>query len=151
MVVTPAFGQPIAERTGLKEKFTIETGGYDFIVDVTANFDVLDMEFSEKNKKLTLFISSSLENNLAEIQIPINLINGNFTFFLNEQEIFPKVLMNKRISFGTFEFEGSGKHKLEIIGTTYLPEFKDIAPFVLATSLSGLLLIKKLKKPSFIH
>ena len=146
MVVTPAFGQPIAERTGLKEKFTIETGGYDFIVDVTANFDVLDLEFSEKDKKLTLFISSSLEN-----QIPINLINGNFTFFLNEQEIFPKVLMNKRISFVTFEFEGSGKHKLEIIGTTYLPEFKDIAPIVLATSLIGLLLVKKLKKPSFIH
>jgi len=151
MVVIPAFGQPIAERTGLKEKFTIETGGYDFIVDVTANFDVLDLEISEKDKKLTLFISSSLENNLAEIQIPINLINGNFTFFLNEQEIFPKVLMNKRISFVTFEFEGSGKHKLEIIGTTYLPEFKDIAPIVLATSLIGLLLVKKLKKPSFIH
>ena len=65
MVVTPAFGLPIAERTGLKEKFTVETGGYDFIVDVTANFDVIDLEFSENDKKLTLFISSNLENNLA--------------------------------------------------------------------------------------
>lgn len=148
--MTPAYAQ-FFDTPGLIQKFEIETGGYHYEVQTTSNFDVQEVEFSSDEKKLTLFIKSALENNLSEIQIPVNLINGNFTFFLNEQEIFPKVLMNKQISFITFEFEGSGKHKLEIIGTTYLPEFKDIAPIVLATSLIGLLLIKKLKKPSFIH
>ena len=101
-------------------------------------------EFDKDEKRITLFINSGLENNLAEIEIPKNLINGNFTFYLNEQEIFPKVLVNEQISFIVLEFPGSGTHKLDIIGTTYLPEFSDVVPLVLATSLGGIIfLIKK--------
>ena len=143
--MTPAFGQ-VSDKTGLKQEFTIETGGYDFVVDVVSNFNIENVDFSSDEKKLTLYLSSGLENNLAEIQIPINLINGNFTFFLNEQEIFPTVKSNEKISFITVEFEGDGKHKLEIIGTTYLPEFAEIAPLVLGISLIGFILAKRVKK-----
>ncbi len=106
VVVPPAFGQ-ISERTGFKQDFTIETGGYDFTVEMTSNFNVKDIEFSSDDKRLTFFINSGIENNLAEIQIPINLINGNFTFILNDLEIFPIVKMNEKISFITLEFKGS--------------------------------------------
>jgi hypothetical protein len=143
LFLSPAYGQ-ISDKAGLKQNFEIETGGYQFEVGTTTNFDVTNYEFDKDDKRLTLFINSGLENNLAEIEIPKNLINGNFTFYLNEQEIFPKVRGNEKISFIVLEFPGSGTHKLDIIGTTYLPEFSDVAPLVLATSLAGIIfLIRK--------
>ena len=149
LLITPAFGQ-ISERTGLKQDFIIETGGYDFTVDLVANFDVDNIDFSSDDKRLTFYINSGLENNLAEILIPINLINGNFTFFLNDQEIFPVVKTNEKISFITLEFEGDGRHKLDIIGTTYLPEFSEFAPLILSLSLIAPIFARKIKNLS-IH
>jgi hypothetical protein len=145
LITTPAYAQYF-DTPGLLQKFEIETGGYHYEVQTTSNFDVQEVELNSDEKKLTLFIKSALENNLSEIQIPVNLINGNFTFFLNDQEFFPDVKRSERISLITAEFEGVGLHKLEIIGTTYLPEFSEIAPLVLATSIFGLLLLKRFKK-----
>jgi hypothetical protein len=54
---------------------------------------------------------------------------------LNDQEIFPIVKTSEKISFITVEFEGSGTNKLDIIGTTYLPESSKITPLVLFASL----------------
>ncbi len=153
--MTPAYavqeaqdGQDVQrlDTPGLLQKFEIETGGYHYEVQTTSNFDVQEVELNSDEKKLTLFIKSALENNLSEIQIPVNLTSGNFTFFLNDEEFFPDVKRSERISLITAEFEGAGLHKLEIIGTTYLPEFSEIAPLVLATSIFGLLLLKRFKK-----
>ena len=134
VIIPSAFGL-ISDRTGLNQDFTIETGGNTFTVDVTSNFNVEDVKFSSDDNRLTFFINSGLENNLAEIQIPKNLINGNFTFMLNDQEIFPIVKTSEKISFITVEFEGSGKNKLDIIGTTHLPEFSENTPLILFASI----------------
>lgn len=149
LFVIPIASAEISDRTGFKENFLIETGGYEFTVDIISNFNIEDIEFSSQDKQLTFYIDSGLENNLAEIQIPINLINGNFTFNLNNQEILPIVKQNEKISFITLEFQGVGKHKLDIIGTTYLPEFSDIAHLILALSLLVLIIPYKLKKINF--
>jgi ribosomal protein L5 len=140
-----AFGQ-LSDKTGLKQTFIIETGGYEFPVDVTSSFNVERIDFSSDEKRLTLHINNALEQNLAEIQIPKNLTNGNFTFFLDDQEIFPEVQTNKKISFITLEFNGTGIHKLDVIGTTYLPEFSDIAPLILSVLLIPIIFVRKIKK-----
>ena len=145
VIIPSAFGQ-ISDRTGLNQDFTIETGGYTFTVDVTSNFNVEDVKFSSDDNRLTFFINSGLENNLAEIQIPKNLINGNFTFMLNDQEIFPIVKTSEKISFITVEFEGAGKNKLDIIGTTHLPEFSEITPLILFAPLAVIIFARKIKK-----
>ena len=134
VIIPSAFGL-ISDRTGLNQDFTIEAGDNTFTVDVTSNFNVEDVKFSSDDNRLTFFINSGLENNLAEIQIPKNLINGNFTFMLNDQEIFPIVKTSEKISFITVEFEGSGKNKLDIIGTTHLPEFSENTPLILFASI----------------
>jgi len=139
-----AFGQ-ISDKTGLVNRLPIETGGYNFEVVVTASFDIPRYEFNSDEKRLTIFITTTVKNNLGEFQIPINLINGNFTFYLDEEEVFPVVLSNEKISFITIEFPGNGLHKLDIIGTTYLPEFSEIAPLVLATSMLGVLFLKRIR------
>ncbi len=150
LLFTPsAFGQYF-DRMGLVHHLPVETGGYIFQVESIANFDIPDYEFSSDDKRLTIFISSNVQNNLGEIQIPKNLINGNFTFYLNDQEIIADVKTNKKISFITIEFPGKGLHKLDIIGTTYLPEFSEIAQLVLATSLIGIVFLNKFRK-KIIH
>ncbi|HEY4680177.1 MAG TPA: CFI-box-CTERM domain-containing protein [Nitrosarchaeum sp.] len=120
LVVTPAFGQLLSDATGLVNRLDVKTGGYAFEVQTVANFDIRDFEFDEEQKRLTLYVSSSLENNLGEVYMPQTLLSGNFTFYINGQEYFPTVKLNDNISFITLNFTGSGDNKIEIIGTDYL-------------------------------
>lgn len=136
----------LGDKTGFAQRLSIETGGYNFEVETVSSFDITDYEFNSGEKRLTMFISSTVQNNLVEIQIPKNLISGNFTFYLNDEQIKADVKGNEQISFITLEFPGDGFHKLDIIGTTYLPEFSTIASLVLATSLIGILFLKKVNK-----
>ena len=119
LIVTPAFGA-LSDATGLVNRLDIETSGYTFEIETVANYDIQDFDFDKDEKRLTLYIDSRLENNLGEIIIPHNLLSGNFTFYLNDQEFFPKIKSNEKISFITLNFTGSGNNKLEIFGTTYL-------------------------------
>ena len=140
-----AFGD-LSDKTGLKKDFTIKTDGYQFNVVTTASFDIEGVKFNKDEKKLTLKTSSEIENNLAEIQIPLNLIDGNLTVFVNGTETFPKILKNDKISFLTMEFSGKGVTNIEIIGTTYLPEFSEIVPIILAASFVSMIVSYKIRK-----
>ena len=119
LVVTPAFGQ-LSDKTGLVNRLDVKTGGYVFEVETVANFDIQDFEFDEEQKRLTLYVSSNLENNLGEIYLPQTLLSGNFTFYINGEEYLPTIKLNDNISFITLNFTGSGNNKIEIIGTDYL-------------------------------
>ena len=149
--IPSALGLVLSEEgTGLTQNFIVQTGGYDFPVKVTGNLDVKDLSFDKDMKTITMSITSSLDGNLMEILIPQNLINGEFTFFLDNVEVFPQVALLTDNAFITLEFEGEGMHTLDIIETTYLPEFADVAPIVLATSLIGIIVIlKRYKKLSY--
>ena len=56
LVSIPAASAQISDRTGFKENFVIETGGYDFTVDLVSNFNVEDIEFSSEDKQFTLTV-----------------------------------------------------------------------------------------------
>ena len=144
MLLPLAFGA-ISEKTGLKNDFTIETSGYDFEVETIANFEINDVKLSRDDKKLTFDITSSIENNFAEILIPINLIDGDLTVFVNGEEIFPQIRKNDKISFIVLEFNGTGHNTLEIIGTTYLPEFSGITLLVIGVAFSTIFISRKFK------
>ena len=128
LVVTPAFGQLLSDKTGLVNRLDVKTGGHTFEVETVANFDIQDFEFDEEQKRLTLYVSSSLENNLGEIYLPQTLLGGNFTFYINGQEYFPTTKINDNISFITLNFTGSGNNTIEIIGTNYLQGINPINP-----------------------
>ncbi len=118
--LTPVYGQALSDATGFVNRLDVQTGGRSFEVITTSNFDVLNFDFDKSKKKLTLHISSGLENNLGEVILPLNLLSGNLTFYLNGQEYTPRTRTNDIISFITLNFTGSGDNKLEIFGTTYL-------------------------------
>ena len=127
-VLTPVHGQLLSDTTGLINRIDIQTSGYDFEVVLTANFDLLDYDFDINNKQLILYLDSGLENNLGEIIIPATLLSGDFRFYLNDQEFFPKVQSDEKISFITMNFTGLGNNVVKIIGTEYLSGLDDIIP-----------------------
>jgi hypothetical protein len=122
LVFTPAFAGTLSDATGLTNRFDIETDGYVFEIITTSNFDVQEIEFDKEQKQLSLHLVSSLENNLGEIIIPRNLLSGNFTFYLNDQEFNPKIKSSERIAFITLNFTGSGKNTVDVIATNYLED-----------------------------
>ena len=125
-VVTPVYGGLLSDTTGLVNRLDVQTGGHTFEVKTTSNFDIPNFEFDKDEKKLTIYISSGLENNLGEVILPRNLLSGNLTFYLNDQEYVPQVRTNERISFVTLNFTGSGDNTLDIIGTEYLSGLTEI-------------------------
>ena len=125
LVFTPAFAVPLSDKTGLVNRLDVKAGGQEFEVQTVANFDVQNFKFDEEQKRLTLYIVSSLEDNLGEVIIPLEFLSGNFTFYLNDQQYFPNVRLNDRISFITLNFTGSGDNKLDIIGTDYLKKLNE--------------------------
>ena len=116
LIFTPAFSQ-LSDKTGLVNLFDVETGGYTFEIKTVANFDVTNHEFDKDEKRLTIFVSSGLENNLGEIIIPQRLLSGNFTFYLNDVQHNPIIKSNDKISFITLNFTGIGNNKIDIIAT----------------------------------
>ena len=118
-VINPVSGQ-LSDATGLINRIDIQTSGHDFEVVLTANFDLVDYRFDKNSKQLILYLESGLENNLGEIVIPSTLLNGDFTFFLNDQEFFPKIQSSERVHFITLEFTGIGSNVISITGSEYL-------------------------------
>lgn len=127
LVGVPASGQMLSDKTGLLYRLDIEAGGHTFEVETVSNFDIRDYSLDQDQKRLTLHIFSGLENNLAEVIIPQDLLGGDFTVYLNHQEFHPKIRSNDKISFITLNFTGSGSNRIDIYGDTYLGK-TDAAP-----------------------
>ena len=128
-VVAPAFAQmPLSDATGFINRLNVETSGHVFEIKLVSNFDLTDYTFEKDNQQLILYVESGLENNLGEIMIPANLLNGNFMFILNDQEFFPKIQSNEKIHFITMNFTGSGSNVISITGSEYLIGLSEITP-----------------------
>jgi len=125
LVLTPAFGQLLGDKTGLVTRFDVQTSGYTYEIQTVSNFDVTNHEFDKDEKRLTIFVKSGLENNLGEVIIPKILLGGNFTFYLNDLEFNPKIKSNEKISFVTLNFTGLGNNKIDIIATEALVGVKE--------------------------
>jgi hypothetical protein len=124
LITTSAFGA-LSDATGLVNRLDVDAGGYTLEVKVVANFDVIDHEFVKDEKRFTIFIDSGLENNLGEIIIPKILLDGNFTFYLNDIQLNQKIKSNDRISFITLNFTGVGNNKIDIIATKTITDIEE--------------------------
>ena len=126
--MTPASGQLLSDATGLVNRLDVQTSGHTFEIILTSNFDLTDYRFDKDQKQIVLYIDSGLEDNLGEIIIPQNLLSGDFTFYLNDQEFFPKIQSNEKIHFITMNFTGSGSNVISITGSEYLIGLSEITP-----------------------
>jgi len=140
----PALG--VLDHPGLQKDWDIKTGNYTFHLVTVSNFDVTNMTFNKENKEIILDVTSPHEQNLAEIQIPHNLIAGNLTAFVNGTQIYPKIQQDNRISFLTINFDNKGENKVHVIGTTYLPEFSGVVLFVMIIAFITIIISTRIRK-----
>ena len=116
------FGLGTSPRdVGFVNKYMISTDGHNFEITFTANFLISSHTFSTNDKILQFNIETGLEEqNVGEIIIPLDLIDGEFTILLDGEEISANVNKTSRSSVVSIEFDGKGKHTLDIIATKYL-------------------------------
>ena len=114
---------PLSDMTGLKFIFPVKTDDRSFTIEATANFQITNLDFNKHEKTIILDATSSIENNTMEIVIPTSLIGGDFKFYLDNIELFPKAKQGKNSLFVVIDFVGIGNHEIKFQGTTYLDIF----------------------------
>ena len=117
-----AFGVDTSLRdVGFVNKYMIATNGQNFEVTFTANFEVLSHTFSTDDKMLQFNVQAIHEKeNVAEIIIPLDLFDGEFTVLLNDKEISSVVNQTERSSIISVVFDGKGDYTIGITATNYL-------------------------------
>jgi len=117
-----AFGVDTSFReVGFVNKYMIDTNGQNFEVTITANFTVLSHTFSTDDKMLQFNVDAIHEKeNVAEIVIPRDLFDGEFTILLDDKEIFAPVNKTERSSVISIVFDGRGDYTIGITATNYL-------------------------------
>ena len=117
-----AFGVDVSLRdVGFVNKYMISTDGHNFEITFTANFTVLSHTFSAHDKMLQFNVDAVHEKeNVAEIIIPRDLFDGEFTILLDGKEIFAQVNKTDRSSVVSIVFDGNGEYTLDITATNYL-------------------------------
>ncbi len=131
---------------GLKWGWPIKAEQYTFTVNTTSNYDMQNVTFNKDTKTLTFLSNSSHTQNIAEIEIPSNLIGGNYTIYQDGKQISPIILKNGNLTTVILKFNDSGSVKTDIAGTTYLPEFSGIVPVIMAASFGILFLTLRSRK-----
>ena len=105
---------------GFVNRYMISTEGHNFEITFTANFLISSHTFSTNDKILQFNIETGLEEqNVGEIIIPLDLIDGEFTILLDGEEISANVNKTDRSSVVSIVFDGNG-NTIDITATKYL-------------------------------
>ncbi len=131
---------------GIRWGWPIKADQYTFTVNTTSNYDMQNVTFNKDAKTLTFLGNSSHTGNIAEIEIPKNLIGGNYTVIQDGKQVFPIVLKNGNLTTVMLYFNDTGNVRTNISGTTYLPEFSGIVPVIMAASFGVLFLTLRYRK-----
>jgi len=122
---------PLSDKTGLKFTFPVKIDNHSFLVEATGNLDITNFDFDEEKKSITFFVLSSVENNSLEVSFSNELIGGDYKILLDTNEFNAEFEEGSNTTFITMDFPGTGKHKIEIFGTTSLDffEIRDVVYF----------------------
>ncbi len=151
MLTVPVFAQEVSvpknlDHPGIKWDWKIKAENYTFDVITVSNYDLQNVTFNEMNKELVFLGNSTHTGNIAEIQIPTNLIGGKLTVAQDGKPISAIIVNGSDSSTIMLKFNQTGVTNTSIIGTTYLPEFSNVALLVMVLSISMVLLIPKIRK-----
>ena len=131
---------------GIKWDWKINAENYTFHVITVTNYDVQNVTFNKTNKELVFTSNSTHDGNIAEIEIPTNLIGGNLTVSQNGKPISAIVVPGTDSSTIMLKFNQTGTVNTSVFGTTYLPEFSTVASLVMIISIAMVLLVPKIRK-----
>jgi hypothetical protein len=147
----PAFATTIPapnglDHPGIKWDWKIKAENYTFDVATVSNYDMQNVTFNKINKELIFTGNSTHDGNIAEIEIPQNLIGGTLTVSQAGKPISAIIIPGTNSSTVMLKFNQTGLTATSIVGTTYLPEFSSIAPLVMVLSIVIVLFTTRLRK-----
>lgn len=131
---------------GIKWDWKINAESYTFHVTTVSNYDMSNVTFNKAYKELVFTGNSTHDGNIAEIEIPTNLIGGNLTVSQNGKLIPAIVIPGTDSSTIMLKFNQTGVVNTNVFGTTYLPEFSTVASLVMMLSIAMVLFVPKLRK-----
>ena len=151
LLSAPAFAATIEapkglNHPGIKWGWTITAEKYTFDVTTVSNYDMKNVTFNTANKELIFTGNSTHHGNIAEIEIPSNLIGGNLTVIQDGKPLSPIIIPGTNSSTIMLKFNQTGLSTTSVMGTTYLPEFSSVAPLVMVLSTVMVLFTLRLKK-----
>ena len=120
VIILPAYGIDLSEleNVGLKHKYIITYGGYNFEIAAVVNFQITAPIFSETDKSLTFNAETARDvGNESEFYIPRGLFAGPVTVLLDGQEVSPIINESDNIIYIGMTVDGKGEHVIEIIET----------------------------------
>jgi hypothetical protein len=147
----PAFAQQISapkdlDHPGIKWDWKIKAENYTFDVITVSNYDMQNVAFNKTTNELIFTGNSTHGGNIAEIEIPSNLIGGKLTTSQDGRPLSAIVIPGTNSSTLMLTFNQTGLTTTSVVGTTYLPEFSSIAPLVMVLSVVMVLFTTRLKK-----
>ena len=151
LLAVPAFAQQVTapknlDHPGIKWDWKIKAENYTFDVSTVSNYDMKNVTFNQINKELVFTGNSTHDGNIAEIEIPTNLIGGNLTVVQDGKPVSAIVIPGTSSSTIMLKFNQTGTTDTSVFGTTYLPEFSSVALLVMILSVTMVLVIPRLGK-----
>lgn len=150
LLSAPAFAQEVSSKgltyPGIKWEWKFKAENYTFDVVTVSNYDMKNATFNKTNKELIFIGNSTHVGNIAEIEIPHNLIGGNLTVTQDGKPISSIIIPGKDSSTIMLKFNKTGAINTSVVGTTYLPEFSSIAPVVFISSMAIAMFALQLRK-----
>ena len=155
--ITPTYAQDISQL--MAEKFSLQVDEQTF--DVYYGFkgslevDISDLEvenpyassmlLNQEKKSIQVFFEEHEYAGPVWIRLPTELITaegGGFQLFIDDAEKpYELTYYANEISVGFFLPEGS--QKVEIIGTSVIPEFSTLTVLVLGTAMTSLIILRR--------
>ena len=99
----------------------------EFLVEITSNSDIENFIFDQPSKSITFNVSE--ENRFVSTVIPLELLWGPYSVFLDDEQIlFQEYFNNGTHVWVTMVPKTSGE--ITVIGTTVVPEFSMMIPLI---------------------
>jgi hypothetical protein len=144
LLSVPAFAD--LSYPGIKWEWKINAANSTYIITTVSNYDMKNVILNSDNKELIFTGNSTHADNIAEIEIPNNLIGGSLTVTLDGKQISPIVINGTSSSTIMLKFNQTGITTTNVLGTTYLPEFGGISTLVLIISIGTAIFTLKARK-----
>jgi hypothetical protein len=144
LLSVPAFAN--LDYPGIKWEWKIKAANYTYIVTTVSNYDMKNVTLNSVNKELIFTGNSTHAGNIAEIEIPYDLIGGSLTVTQDGKQISPIIINGTGSSTVMLKFNQTGTTTTNVLGTTYLPEFGGISTFVMVVSIGMVIFTLKTRK-----
>ncbi len=143
LLSVPAFA---LDHAGIKWDWKINAENHTYVVTTISNYDMQNVTLNADNKELIFTGNSTHTDNIAEIQIPSNLIGGSLTVTQDGKQISPIIINGTGSSTIMLKFNQTGITTTNVLGTTFLPEFGGISIMIMVISIGMVIFTQKIRK-----